>query len=70
MRTNILKIESDTAESGLKSVQVVLSELSMRLFDLVQAWMLCRYVCMCDFVVCRSEVYSVVVDDPKRLYVF
>ena len=35
--------------SGMKSAPVVLSELSMRLFDLVQAWMLYRYGCICAF---------------------
>ena len=29
----------------MKSVQLVLSELSMRLFDLFQAWM----ICMCGY---------------------
>ena len=41
-----------SAGSRVKNVQVVLSESSMRLFDLVQVWMLCRYGCMCAFAVC------------------
>ena len=45
----------------MKSVQVVLSELSMSLFDLVQAWMLCRYGCMCVFVVCMLLCVAVIV---------
>ena len=32
--------------SGMKSVQVVLFELSMRLFHLVPSCMLCNYGCM------------------------
>ena len=30
----------------------VLSEKSTRLSDLVQAWMLCKYSCMCVFALC------------------
>jgi len=38
-----------SAGSGVKSVHVVLSELSKRLFEVVQLYMVCRYGCMCVF---------------------
>ena len=40
-----------SAASGVKNVQVVFSELCMRLFDLVQAWIQCRYDCVYTFAV-------------------
>ena len=48
----------------MRSVKITLTELSMRLFNLIQAWMLCRYGCMCAFAVtvrwsdCYSDVMS------------
>ena len=49
----ILVLQS--AGPGVKSVQVVLSELSMRLFDLIQALMLCISGYRCAFCIsgCR-----------------
>ena len=44
---------------GVKTEQVVLSELNMRWFDLVQAWMMCRYGCMCTFAVCMLMCVAV-----------
>ena len=40
--------------SRVKGEHVALSELSMRMFDLVQEWILCRYGCMCTFAVCME----------------
>ena len=53
--TNVdLQIESCVILCRIRNEECTshLSELSMRLFDLVQPWMLCRYGCMCDFAVC------------------
>ena len=58
-----LQVESSVIlyGSGVKSVQVVLSELSMRLFDLVQTWMLRRHGCICAISVCMSLCVVVIV---------
>ena len=41
----------------MKSVQVILSKLGMRLFDLIKAWILRNYVWFCclDAAVCYSN---------------
>ena len=38
-------------------VQVTLSQSSMRLFDLVQMWMLCRHACMCLFCLYSNFIW-------------
>ena len=52
----------------VKSLQVVMSELSMELFDLVQAWMLCKYGCICASVVFMILCVTVIVMSSVYMY--
>ena len=57
--SSVVNLESLSYSAGLRvksGVQVVLSELNMRLFDLIQTWMLCRYGCFMCLCCLSAEV--------------
>ena len=59
-----------SAGPGIKTVVIVLFELRMRLFDSFQAWVLCRYGCMCAFEVYVLLCVTVIVMSYSMSEVF